>query len=119
MPGRKKCTNQRPLCQRKKVKNGEKGLRGIPQIYHEKKKQFNITLTLHTISVLEKVANFLGESRSQVIEKAFRGEINLFEILQDNGLIASEDASEKEVVDALNTLRPSYSAHTHKLKIHA
>ena len=84
---RKKATPQRPSCQHKKGKTGTKTLRGIPELYDQKKKQFNTTLTPQTLSILEKVANLTGESRSEVIEKAMRGEIDLLKILRDNGFI--------------------------------
>lgn len=85
MPNRKKNTSQRPSCQRKQGKSGTKTLRNIPELYDQKKQQFNATLTPQALSILEKLANLTGDSRSQVIEKTMRGEINLLKILQDNG----------------------------------
>ena len=85
MVNRKKNTPHRPSCQRKKGKNGTKTLRNIPELYNQKKQQFNATLTPQALSILEKVANLIGDSRSQVIEKTIRGEIDLLKVLQDNG----------------------------------
>lgn len=58
-------------------------MRGVPEIYEQKKRQFNVTLTPQAISILERVAILIGESRSQVLEKALRGEIDLAKILQE------------------------------------
>lgn len=82
MPKRKKVTFQRPLCQRKQGKPGAKTLRGISELYEQKKQQFNATLTRKTITRLEDIAILIGESRSQVIEKAIRGEIDLLKLLK-------------------------------------
>jgi hypothetical protein len=35
----------RPPCQRKQGKGGAKTMRGVPEIYEQKKRQFNVTLT--------------------------------------------------------------------------
>ena len=82
---RKKALPQRPSCQRKKGKSGTKTFRNIPELYDQKKRQFNATLTPQALSILEKVANLIGDSRSQVIEKTMRGEIDLLKVLLDNG----------------------------------
>ena len=82
---RKKALPQRPSCQRKKGKSGTKTFRNIPELYDQKKRQFNATLTPQALSILEKVANLIGDSRSQVIEKTIRGEIDLLKVLRDNG----------------------------------
>lgn len=71
----------RPTHQLKRGKKGMKKLRGVPQLYSETKQQFNAVLTPHAIATLQKIADNIGDSRSQVIEKALRGEINLMEIL--------------------------------------
>ena len=81
---RKKALPQRPSCQRKKGKSGTKTFRNIPELYDQKKRQFNATLTPQALSILETVANLIGDSRSQVIEKTIRGEIDLLKVLQDN-----------------------------------
>jgi hypothetical protein len=77
----------RPDCQRKSKGNPAKTSRGIPEIYDEKKRQFNTTLTSHAIVILEKIASLIGESRSQVIEKALRGEIDLLRLVKENNLL--------------------------------
>lgn len=80
MANRKKEKPQRPNYQRKQGKSGAKSLRGCPEIYDQKKRQFNITLTPSSIDTLAEIAILVGESRSQVIEKAIRGEIDLLEL---------------------------------------
>ena len=78
----KKVMSQRPFCQRKQGKPGAKTRRGVAEIYKQKKQQFNATLTRETITRLEDIAILIGESRSQVIEKAIRGEIDLLKLLK-------------------------------------
>jgi hypothetical protein len=90
MPNRKNVKSQRPLCQRKKGKPKVKTLRGKPEIYGQKKRQFNATLTPKTIETLENIAVLIGESRSQVIEKAIRGEIDLSKLLEQLRLLPRE-----------------------------
>lgn len=68
-------------------------MRGVPEIYEQKKRQFNVTLTPQAISILERVAILIGESRSQVLEKALRGEINLAKILHKNSLLKFSEGS--------------------------
>lgn len=82
MANRRKDRSPKPDYQRKQGKPGAKSLRGCPEIYDEKKRQFNITLTPKAIATLAEIATAIGESRSQVIEKAIRGEINLLEIVK-------------------------------------
>ena len=82
MPNRKNVKSQRPLCQRKKGKPKVKTLRGKAEIYGQKKQQFNATLTPEAIKTLEDIAVLIDESRSQVIEKAIRGEIDLSDLLE-------------------------------------
>lgn len=79
---RKKSKLQRPHCQRKQGNPGTKTLRGVSELYEQKKQQFNATLTPETIKKLEDIASLIGESRSQVIEKAVRGEIDLMNLLK-------------------------------------
>ena len=90
MPNRKNVKSQRPLCQRKKGKPKVKTLRGKAEIYGQKKRQFNATLTPETIEILENIAVLIGESRSQVIEKAIRGEIDLLKLLEQLELLPGE-----------------------------
>ena len=90
MPKRKNVKSKRPLCQRKKGNPEVKTLRGKSEIYEQKKTQFNATLTPKTIEILEDIAVLISESRSQVIEKAFRGEIDLFKLLEQLKLLAEE-----------------------------
>ncbi|MGB3494944.1 MAG: hypothetical protein WBA57_19595 [Elainellaceae cyanobacterium] len=55
-----------------------KCVRGIAELYpNEKKRQFNITLTPTALLTLEKIANEIGESRSQIVELTLRGEIDI------------------------------------------
>lgn len=82
MANRKKDKSQRPQCQRKQGKPGAKTLRGCPELYGQKKQQFNITLTPQAIATLADIATLIGESRSQVLEKAIRGEIDLLQLLK-------------------------------------
>lgn len=72
----------RPQCQRKQGKKQHKSMRGVAELYDEKKRQFNTTLTPTAITNLEKIALEIKVSRSEVIEKAARGEIDLLEILK-------------------------------------
>lgn len=73
-------------CQRKKGVKGHKTTRGTPELYDEKKQQFNVTLTPKALETLHQIAIRIGESRSQVIEKALRGDIKLSTLIQELGL---------------------------------
>ena len=90
MPNRKQVKLQRPLCQRKKGNPKGKTLRGEAEIYGQKKRQFNATLTPESITTLEDIAILIGESRSQVIEKALRGDIDLLKLLEQLKLLSEE-----------------------------
>jgi hypothetical protein len=91
MANRKKEKPQKPNYQRKQGKPGAKSLRGCPEIYDQKKRQFNITLTPQAIITLAEIAILIGESRSQVIEKAIRGEIDLLELSQHKNTLQTTE----------------------------
>ncbi len=96
MSSHEKVKSPRPTCQRKQGKKGAKTLRGVPERYDERKQQFNTTLTPQTITTLKEIAILIGESRSQVIEKAMRGEIDLLKLLADLKLL-TEEAKESSI----------------------
>ena len=75
-------------------------MRGVAELYDERKRQFNVTLTPTAIANLEKIALKIDVSRSEVIEKAARGEINLLEMIKPEKLI--EEASEILLVERLS-----------------
>lgn len=87
---RKKVKSPKLFCQRKQGKEGAKTLRGVLELYSERKQQFNATLTPQTITILEEIALLIGKSRSQVIEKAIRGEIDLLTLLAQRNLLEEE-----------------------------
>jgi hypothetical protein len=89
---KRKNLKKTPACQRKKGKKGVKSTRNIAELYEgEKKRQFNVTLTPTVINRLEEIANEIGESRSEVIEKTFRGEISLERFISE--IVVSELSS--------------------------
>ena len=90
MPNRNQVKRQRPFCQRKKGNHEVKTLRGEAELYGQKKRQFNATLTPESITTLENIAILIGESRSQVIEKALRGDIDLLKLLEQLKLLSEE-----------------------------
>lgn len=65
-------------------------MRGIGETRSEKKRAFNASLTEEVIANYEKVGDFFKISRSEVIEKSGRGEINLLEILKSLNLVSEE-----------------------------
>ena len=101
---RKSNTKCRPRCQRKPGKKGHKSMRGVGEIWSEKKRAFNISLTEKVIVNYEKVGDFFGISRSEVIEKSGRGEINLLETLKLLNLVSeeSQDSSSEGLVNTHN-----------------
>lgn len=96
----------RPGYQRKQGKPGAKSLRGCPEIYDEKKQQFNVTLTPKAIAILAEIATTIGESRSQVIEKAIRGEINLLQILENKIITLEEMEKMSDECDEVSLINP-------------
>jgi uncharacterized protein (DUF1778 family) len=94
MPNRKKDASQRPSCQRKRGNPRVKTRRGVAELYEHKKRKFNATLTPEAIKILEKIANLIGESRSQVIEKAMRGEIDILQMLK---VLEQQEADTEEM----------------------
>ncbi|MBW4474991.1 MAG: hypothetical protein KME45_32115 [Stenomitos rutilans HA7619-LM2] len=102
MSTRKQVKSPRPLCQRKQGKEGAKTLRGVPELYSERKQQFNATLTPQAITILEELALFIGESRSQVLEKAIRGEIDLLTLLAQRNLLPLQ-AKESAIQQTIST----------------
>jgi hypothetical protein len=93
MKPRRKDTKSRPPCQRKKGVKGEKSRREKGEGGKEKKRPFNLSLQPSSITNLEKAANHLGISRSEVIDQATQGEIDLLDLLRQLDLVSSEGES--------------------------
>lgn len=63
--------------QRKKAQKGLKSQRGQPEIYDELKTKQTLTLTPTSVKGLDKIAELLGISRSELVERIGRGIIPL------------------------------------------
>jgi hypothetical protein len=90
---RKGTESERPDYWRKQVRQSEeekgtKGMRGQPEIWDELKEDIKIKLTPTAKRLLHRYALLLEISRSEIIERVIRGELNLQEI---NRIVNSPD----------------------------
>ncbi|MFL9458023.1 hypothetical protein AB0756_39915 [Tolypothrix campylonemoides VB511288_2] len=66
-----------PSWQRKKARKGLKSKRGQPEIYDEVKTKQTLSLTPTAVQGLDKIAESLDISRSELVERIGRGIISL------------------------------------------
>ncbi|MBD2255194.1 hypothetical protein H6G14_28655 [Nostoc parmelioides FACHB-3921] len=89
-------TPQKPW-QRKKAQKGLKSKRGQPEIYDELKTKQTLTLTPTAVKGLDKIAELLGISRSELVERIGRGIIPLAPMqshsqpIQNGELVGNEE----------------------------
>ncbi|MGG6242890.1 hypothetical protein ACQ4N7_30215 [Nodosilinea sp. AN01ver1] len=70
---RRQSNQNKQACQHKSASSGQKSMRGVPQLYDERKVGVKVCLTPKCVRVLDHLAQLDGYSRSEFIERLARG----------------------------------------------